>query len=99
MVVPVKVLIELEDTVGEVVEQDLVSDEKFILDGAVEPLGMGVHLRGLGIRTPVGEMQLAKMLVEVLEKLAPVVGEDVLHGVWEEREAPSKELCRRFGGM
>ena len=99
MVVPLKVLVELEGTVRKVVKQDLVSDEKFILDGAVEPLGMGVHFWSSGIRAPVDEMKLTELFIEVPEKLTAVVGEDVLHLVGKECEAPFKELRRRLGGM
>lgn len=99
MVVPVEVLIESESTVWKVVEQDPVVDEKFVLDGAVKPLSMGVHLGGLGIRAPMDEMKPAQVLVEVFEKLTAVVGEDMLHGVGKQVTASLKELGCSPGGM
>lgn len=47
-----------------------------LLDRAVEPLRMGIHLRGFRIRMPMGGMESSNLGIKVFHELASIVGED-----------------------
>ena len=77
----------------------LVVINKLLLDGAVEPLVVGVHLWGPGIGMPVGLVETSEFLVEVLHELAAIVGEHVFETMGEEQGDEIKELLCRERGM
>ena len=58
-----------------------VEINELILDRAIEPFHMGVHLRGLGIGVVAGEMKPAHFLVKVFLEFRTIVGQDELK--WE----------------
>ena len=76
----------------------MVVDVLFLY-GPVEPLGMGVHFRGLGIGVPVSQMELPEVLVKVFHKLAAVVGQHVLETEGKQKGCKVKKLLGRKRGM
>ncbi|MEK7218606.1 MAG: hypothetical protein AAB728_04040 [Patescibacteria group bacterium] len=81
--------------------QELGSVEihKLFLDRPVEPLAMGIHLRGLGVGVVMGEMEFRELLCEVLLELGAIVREDVLEGHREDHAAEREELLGGLRGM
>ena len=76
----------------------VVVDEVF-LDGAIESLDVGVHLRRLRIGVVVGDLEFEKTGSEVLLELASVVSENEGGAVWKDLYPTFKELLRCLGGM
>lgn len=77
----------------------LVVIHKLFLDGAIEPFGMSIHLRGLWVGVPVLFVESFHLGVKVLHKLTAVVGEDVLKREWKQEGDKLKELLGRLTGM
>ena len=72
-----------------------VEINKLILDRAIEPLHMSIHLRCLGIGVVVGEMKPAHFLVKMFLEFGTIVGQDELK---REREYLKTHLKELFGG-
>ena len=73
--------------------------DKLLLNGAVEALAVGVHLRGLGVGMIVDQMKPFEFCLEVFHKLTAVVGQDKRDGKRKDDEAHIKELFRGQRGM
>ena len=68
---PVSEFLVEEVDVGE--EQVVVPVDELLLDGAVEPFGMGVHFGAFGVGPVVGEAEAGEGLVEGALELRAVV--------------------------
>ncbi len=68
---------------------------KLLLNGAVEPLAVGVHLWSLGICVIVKHMQPPQFFVKMLHKLRTVVRQNKSNGEWENLEAKQKKFSGR----
>ena len=77
-------------------EHVVVIDEVF-LDGAVEPLDVGAHLRRLVVRMIVSDLELEETSSEVLLPLASVVRENEGGQIWKDFDPPLEELLGSFG--
>lgn len=84
-VAPEHVIEEFIVALGEVVieEQVFVVVQEFLLDGAVEAFGMGIHLGGLRVGVPVDQGLLGHGGGEVFHEFTAVVGEHGLDPVGE----------------
>ena len=60
-----------------ILEEMLMMVKELFLERAIEPLGMGVHLRRPWIRVPVGNLPAVELLREAFHELAAVVGQHV----------------------
>ena len=69
---------------------------EFLLDSAVEPFGVGVHLGGLRVRVPVDFVESFHFLGKVLGKFRAVVGQNIFQREGEQKRHEFKEL---FGGQ
>lgn len=67
---------------------------EFFLDGPVEPFHVRVHLRRLGVRVVMREMEFLELLRKVLLELRSVVREDVLEFHGEHHAAEAEEFFR-----
>lgn len=74
----------------------LVVIDELLLDGAIEPLGMSIHLGCFGVGVPVDLVEPFNLGIEVFHELTAVVRQDVLQG---EREQERHELEELFGGL
>ena len=81
---------------GEVEEERVVVVDEFVLNGAVEALDVGIHLRGLRICVIVGDLEVEESFGEVFLELAPVVGQDEGRRVRKDRTPVFEELLRRL---
>ena len=82
----------LKELVGMVVHE-------LLLDGSVEAFTVGIHLRRLGVRVVVGEVELCELLREVLLELRAVVGEHVFERHREHHPTELEELLGSLRGM
>ena len=84
---------------GEVEEERVVVVDEFVLNGAVEALDVGIHLRGLRICVIVGDLEVEESFGEVFLELAPVVGQDEGRRVRKDRAPVFEEFFRRLRGV
>ena len=69
---------------------------KFLLNGAVEPFAVGVHLWRLGIGMIMNHMQASQLFVKMLHELAAVVGKHKGNREWKYLEAEKEEFLGRL---
>ena len=77
----------------------LVEVDVFLLDGAIEPFIVRVHLRTPWIGVPVDFMEFPDLGVEVLHKLGSVVRQDVRQREREDVSYEIEEFLGRLRGM
>jgi hypothetical protein len=98
-IVPQKMFDEPSVEEGRVEEFSFVKINVLFLDGAVEPFGMGIHLRSLRKGVPVNLVKPPNLGIKGFHELGTVVREDIFQRERKEEGHKVEELFGSLGGM
>lgn len=91
-IVPQKVFHKADIEAGGVQKFWLMVVNVLLLDGAVEPFGVRIHLGRLWIGMPVGQMEVAEFLIKVFHEFTTIIGQHVLETKGKQEAGQIKEF-------